>query len=137
MKRSALVLMIVGTTLSLSFAADIRTATPIAQAQPAEPTIGSYQRLNGYFSHQMETGNGDRDIEVYIPEGARRSASPRNQSAVAWASGARRSASQTGRSGFPILVHLFASLQDECFGLLEVLEVMPALERVARAAGGN
>jgi len=63
--------MIIGTALSLSFAADIQTATPIDQAEQAEATIGTYQRLNGYFSHQVETENGDRDIEVYIPEGAR------------------------------------------------------------------
>jgi len=71
MNRIASVLMIIGATLSLSFAADIRTATPIAQAEQAAATIGSYQRLNGYFSHQVETANGDRDIEVYIPKGAR------------------------------------------------------------------
>jgi hypothetical protein len=66
--------MIVGIALlmsSLSFAVDIKIATPIAQGQAAAATIGSYQRLNGYFSHQVKTANGSRDIEVYIPKGAR------------------------------------------------------------------
>jgi poly(3-hydroxybutyrate) depolymerase len=74
MKRGAMLLMIVGIALltsSLSFAAAPITATPIAESQAAAATIGSYQRLNGYFSHQVKTATGDRDIEVYIPKGAR------------------------------------------------------------------
>jgi len=66
--------MIVGIALlmsSLSFAAAPITATPIAESQAAAATIGSYQRYNGYFSHQVKTANGNREIEIYIPKGAR------------------------------------------------------------------
>jgi poly(3-hydroxybutyrate) depolymerase len=74
MKKSAILLMIVGIApfmSSWSFAAASKTATPIAESQAAAATIGSYQRRNGYFSHQVKTANGNRDIEVYIPKGAR------------------------------------------------------------------
>ncbi|KQP12641.1 hypothetical protein [Pseudorhodoferax sp. Leaf267] len=47
------------------------TATPIADAPLQPATIGSYQRKNGYFNWSVAVGDASRDIEVYIPAGAR------------------------------------------------------------------
>lgn len=46
-------------------------ATPIADTAAQPATIGSYQRKNGYFTWSVAAGGADREIEVYIPPGAR------------------------------------------------------------------
>lgn len=46
-------------------------ATPIADTPLQPATIGSYQRKNGYFSWSVAVNGLNRDIEVYIPKGAR------------------------------------------------------------------
>ena len=47
-------------------------ATPIADTTAQPTTIGSYQRKNGYFTWSVTpTGGTAREIEVYIPKGAR------------------------------------------------------------------
>jgi poly(3-hydroxybutyrate) depolymerase len=46
-------------------------ATPIADTAAQAATIGSYQRKNGYFTWSVTVGGGSREIEVYIPKGAR------------------------------------------------------------------
>ena len=50
--------------------------TPIEDTEKADASIGSYQRINGYFTYQISVndsarGADSREIEVYIPEGAR------------------------------------------------------------------
>lgn len=45
--------------------------TPIEETQAAPATIGSYQRINGYFTYQLSVGEESREVEVYIPDGAR------------------------------------------------------------------
>src|SRR6187549_3808907 len=45
--------------------------TPIVDATAQPSTIGSYQRKNGYFSWSVTANSVSRDIEVYIPQGAR------------------------------------------------------------------
>jgi hypothetical protein len=46
-------------------------STPIADT-PAQPaTIGSYQRKTGYFNWAVTVDDASREIEVYIPQGAR------------------------------------------------------------------
>jgi poly(3-hydroxybutyrate) depolymerase len=47
------------------------TATPIADTAEQPATIGSYQRKNGYFTWSVTANNASREIEVYIPKGAR------------------------------------------------------------------
>lgn len=47
------------------------TASPIADAVAQPATIGSYQRKTGYFTWSVNAGGVDREIEVYIPKGAR------------------------------------------------------------------
>ena len=47
------------------------SATPIADTQVQPATVGSYQRKNGYFSWSVTANGAARDIEVYIPSGAR------------------------------------------------------------------
>lgn len=47
-------------------------ATPIANATMQPTTIGSYQRTSGYYTWSVTpTGGTAREIEVYIPKGAR------------------------------------------------------------------
>jgi poly(3-hydroxybutyrate) depolymerase len=46
-------------------------ATPIVDATAQPATIGSYQRKNGYFTWSVTANGGSREIEVYIPQGAR------------------------------------------------------------------
>lgn len=46
-------------------------ATPIADVTAQPATIGSYQRKNGYFTWSVTAGDASREIEVYIPKGAR------------------------------------------------------------------
>jgi len=45
--------------------------TPIADTVAQPVTIGSYQRKIGYFTWSVTAGGATRDIEVYIPKGAR------------------------------------------------------------------
>ncbi len=47
--------------------------TPIEDTEKADASIGSYQRINGYFTYQISVndsarGRDSREIEVYIPE---------------------------------------------------------------------
>ncbi|MDR2450453.1 MAG: hypothetical protein LBE85_01470 [Candidatus Accumulibacter sp.] len=46
-------------------------ATPITDIDAQPATIGSYQRKNGYFTWSVTASGLDREIEVYIPDGAR------------------------------------------------------------------
>ena len=46
-------------------------ATPIADTAAQPATIGSYQRKNGYFTWSVTASGASREIEVYIPQGAR------------------------------------------------------------------
>jgi len=46
-------------------------ATPIADTAAQPATIGSYQRKNGYFTWAVTASGASREIEVYIPKGAR------------------------------------------------------------------
>jgi hypothetical protein len=45
--------------------------TPIADTTAQPATIGSYQRKNGYFTWSVTANSVSREIEVYIPQGAR------------------------------------------------------------------
>lgn len=47
------------------------TPTPIEDAATYPDSVGSYQRRNGYFTYQVEVGDGTREAEVYIPGYAR------------------------------------------------------------------
>jgi hypothetical protein len=47
------------------------SATPIADTAAQPATIGSYQRKTGYFAWSVTAAGAARDIEVYIPAGAR------------------------------------------------------------------
>ena len=46
-------------------------AKPIADTPLQPATIGSYQRKTGYFTWAVTSNGASRDIEVYIPKGAR------------------------------------------------------------------
>lgn len=46
-------------------------ATPIADTAAQPASIGSYQRKTGYFSWAVTANEASRDIEVFIPQGAR------------------------------------------------------------------
>ena len=46
-------------------------ATPITDTEAQPATIGSYQRKNGYFTWSVTSLGVNREIEVYIPKGAR------------------------------------------------------------------
>ena len=46
--------------------------TPIEEAEKADKNIiGSYQQINGYYTYQIDVGDDTREVEVYIPDGAR------------------------------------------------------------------
>ena len=47
------------------------TATPIEESAAAPASIGSYQKRNGYFTYQVTVGETTREVELYIPDGAR------------------------------------------------------------------
>ena len=47
------------------------TATPIEESAAAPASIGSYQKRNGYFTYQVKVGETTREVELYIPDGAR------------------------------------------------------------------
>lgn len=60
-----------GDTQRIESDSAVPTATPIEESTAADKTVGAYQTRNGYFTYQISVGESTREIEIYIPDGAR------------------------------------------------------------------